>query len=125
MLWQSSMLNRRIQWVFLRLFYLISTAVIFCTHTYADVPFSIGFGYSDCYVWVLGAADIRPVSFAVMKAVCDTVRHTFRCAKPISHTNGLLTVSTVVVIIGAAAVECHIYEFAVLQGVAGILMTGV
>lgn len=125
MLWQSSMLNRRIQWVFLCLFYLISTAVIFCTHTHADVPFPIGFGYSDCYAWVLRAANICPVTFAVMKAVCNTVGHTFRCAKPISHTNGLSTVSTVVVIIDGAAVECHIYEFTVLQSIAGILMTGV
>ena len=76
------------------------SAVIFLAHQYADIPFAVGFGYAHCDVWILGTADIRPVSFTVMKAVCDTVGHTFCCPEPISHADGFTAISFVITVIG-------------------------
>ena len=76
------------------------SAVVFLTHQYADIPFAVCFGYAHCDVWILGIADIRPVSFAMMKAVCNTVGHTFRRAEPFSHPDGLSAVAFIITVIG-------------------------
>lgn len=53
--------------------FLYFSAAIFFAHTDADIPFSVGFGHAYGDVGIFGTADIRPVSLAVMEAVCDSV----------------------------------------------------
>ena len=76
------------------------SAVVFLTHHYADIPFAVCFGYAHCDVWILGTTDIRPVSFAMIEAICYTVRHAFCCPEPISYTNSFTTISFVITMIG-------------------------
>ena len=82
----------------------ILSAVIFLAHTDADIPFSVCFGYAYGDVGILGAADIRPMSFAMMEAVCDTVRHTFGRAEPISHADGFSVEALVITVLGGEPV---------------------
>lgn len=76
------------------------SAVILLAYTDADIPFAVCFGYAYGDVGVLGATHIRPVTFAVMEAICDTVGHTLCCTEPISHADGFSVESLVITILG-------------------------
>ena len=80
------------------------SAVILLTHTDADIPFAVCFGYTYGDVGILGAAHVRPVTFAVMEAICDTVGHTFCCAEPVTHTDGFSVVALAITILGGETV---------------------
>lgn len=83
---------------------LILSAVIFFAHTDAYIPFTISFGYAHSDVGIFGAADIRPVSFAMMEAVCDTVRHTFSRTESVAHADGLTVEALIITILGGETV---------------------